>query len=102
MRFAELRLGGWAAKQTWYCGETNLRDDRQTPMSKHQKSRSSEACRKTIFVTVLGGVAEVDTETVPRDIDVEIIDIDDLKADDDAAAELSRKARAYAKKNGYL
>src|SRR2546425_1443680 len=101
MRFAELRLGGWAAKQTWYCGETNLRDDRHAPMSKHQKSRSSEARRKTIFVTVLGGVAEVDTSTVPRDIDVEIIDFDDLKADD-AAAELSRKARAYLKKNGYL
>src|SRR2546426_7174473 len=27
MRFAELRLGGWAANQ--YCGETNLRDDRK-------------------------------------------------------------------------
>ena len=101
MRFAELRLGGWAAKQTWYCGETNLRDDRQTPMSKHQKSRSSEACRKTIFVTVLGGVAEVDGSTVPRDVDVVIIDIDTLE-DEYAVATLSPKAKAYAKRNGYI
>ena len=99
MRFAELRLGGWAAKQTWYCGETGLRDDRPTPMPEHRKSRS--AAKRTIFVTVLGGVAEVDRSTVPRDVDVVIIDIDSLE-DEDAVATLSPKAKAYAKRNGYV
>jgi len=32
--------------------------------------------KKTIFVTVLGGVAEVDTATVPDDLEVEIVDLD--------------------------
>jgi len=34
---------------------------------------------KTIFVTVLGGVAEVDTTTVPEGVEVEIVDLDALK-----------------------
>jgi len=38
---------------------------------------------------------------VPDDLDVEIIDIDNLE-DEDAAATLSPKARANAKRNGYI
>jgi len=70
------------------------------PISNKKRSRSTTAQR--IFVTVLGGVAEVDPDTVPNGIEVEIIDIDDLKADSDAAAWLSRQARSYAKRNGFL
>ena len=38
--------------------------------------------RHLIVVTVLGGVAEVDQLTVPEGIDVEILDYDDLAADE--------------------
>jgi hypothetical protein len=31
-------------------------------------------------VRVLGGVADVDTTTVPEDVEVEIVDLDELKA----------------------
>lgn len=70
----------------------DLREGRSRPRPKME----------TIFVTVLGGVAEVDATTVPRGIDVEVIDIDTLKADGDYPARLSPKARAYAKDNDYL
>jgi hypothetical protein len=36
--------------------------------------------KKTIFVRVLGGVADVDTTTVPEDVEVEIVDLDELEA----------------------
>ena len=58
--------------------------------------------RKTIFVIVRGGVAEVDSDTVPEFVDVEVIDLDTLGADAAAAADLSPEARAYAKAKGYL
>jgi len=58
--------------------------------------------RKTIFITVCGGVAEVDLDTVPQDVDVEVIDMDELKADADALDRLPGAARAYAKRKGNL
>jgi hypothetical protein len=58
--------------------------------------------KKTIFVTVLGGVAEVDWETVPMGVEVEIIDIDSLKDDKQLIRELSPAARAYARAKGYI
>lgn len=58
--------------------------------------------KKTIFVTVLGGVAEVDLDTVPQDVDVEIVDIDSLKDDEQYIRELSPAARAYARVNGFI
>ena len=58
--------------------------------------------KKTIFVTVIGGVAEVDCDTVPKDVEVEIVDIDSIKADKRYLRKLSPAARAYAKANGYI
>jgi hypothetical protein len=57
--------------------------------------------KKTIFVTVLGGVAEVDWDTVPKDLNVEIVDIDSLKVDKHHLRKLSPAARVYAKAKGY-
>jgi hypothetical protein len=71
-------------------------------MTKQSNKRSRSKAPKRIFVTVLGGVAEVDTDTVPDGIEVEIVDIDDLKENSDAPAWLSREARSYAKRNGFL
>jgi len=52
--------------------------------------------KKTIFVTVLGGVAEVDTTTVPEGVEVEIVDFDELdETDTDYLTRLSVKAGAY-------
>jgi hypothetical protein len=57
---------------------------------------------KTIFVTVLGGVAEVDTATVPEDLEVEIVDLDELKASGtDYMKRLSVGARSYVKAKGF-
>ena len=54
--------------------------------------------KKTIFVTVLGGVAEVDTTTVPEGVEVEIVDFDALdEPETDYLKLLSVKARAYVK-----
>jgi len=47
------------------------------PISNKKSSSSTKAWR--IFVTVLGGVAGVDTRTVPDGVEVEIIDFDDLE-----------------------
>jgi len=58
--------------------------------------------KKTIFITVMGGVAEVDFDTAPQGIDVEVVDIDNMEVDDDYTANLSPEALAYAKDNGYL
>lgn len=60
------------------------------------------ANQKTIFVTVIGGVAEVDPDTVPKGLEVEIVDLDELKADRGYLRKLSRAARAYAKAKGYI
>jgi hypothetical protein len=50
--------------------------------------------KKTIFVTVLGGVAEVDTTTVPEGVEVEIVDFDALdEPETDYLKLLSVKAR---------
>jgi hypothetical protein len=54
--------------------------------------------KKTIFVIVLGGVAEVDTTTVPEDVEVEIVDFDELdEPETDYLKLLSPKVRAYVK-----
>jgi hypothetical protein len=54
--------------------------------------------KKTIFVTVLGGVAEVDSTTVPEGVEVEIVDFDELdEPETDYLKLLSVKARAYVK-----
>ncbi len=54
--------------------------------------------KKTIFVTVLGGVAEVDTTTVPEGVEVEIVDFDELdEPETDYLKLLSAKVRAYVK-----
>ncbi len=58
--------------------------------------------KKTIFVTVLGGVAEVDWETVPKNLEIEIVDLDSLKVDRRFLRKLSPAARAYAKAKGYI
>ena len=58
--------------------------------------------KKTIFVTVLGGVAEVDYGTVPAGIEVEIVDVDSLRSDTSAFKRLSTKGRAYVKDKGYI
>lgn len=58
--------------------------------------------KKIIFVTVLGGVAEVDPDTVPKNLKVEIVDHDELKADRGYLRKLSRDARAYAKTKGHI
>ncbi len=58
--------------------------------------------KKSIFVTVLDGVAEVDLDTVPEDVEVEIVDIDSLKVDEQYIRELSPAAQAYAKANGFV
>ena len=61
------------------------------------------ANKKVIFVTVIGGVAEVDQDTLPTDVEVEIVDIDSLKADKKRYLRLlSPAARAYTKANGYI
>ena len=65
------------------------------------RTRKERAPKNTVFVTVLGGVAEVDYGTVPEGIDVEIVDIDELE-DPSAIERLSPKGRAYAKANGYI
>lgn len=57
---------------------------------------------RTIFIIVRGGVAEVDPETVPELVHIEVIDLDALGADADAAANLSPEGRTYAKAKGYL
>ena len=58
---------------------------------------------KTIFVTVLGGVAEVDTTTVPEGVEVEIVDLDALKESGvDYIKMLSDEARAYIKASGFI
>ncbi len=57
---------------------------------------------KRIFVTVQGGVADVDSDTVPEGIEVEIIDIDDLRSDARYVTYLSAEAKAYGRKNGFL
>jgi hypothetical protein len=59
--------------------------------------------KKTIFVRVLGGVADVDTTTVPEDVEVEIVDLDELEAAGaDYIKMLSIGARQYAKAKGYI
>ncbi len=59
--------------------------------------------KKTIFVRVLGGVADVDTATVPEDVEVEIVDLDELEeAGADYIKKLSVGARQYAKSKGYI
>ena len=58
--------------------------------------------KKTIFVTVLGGVAEVDWTTVPEGVEVEIVDLDELKEDADYIEKLSVGARSYVKANGFM
>ena len=50
-----------------------------------------------IFVTVWRGVAEVDWDTVPEGVEVEVIDLDELDPD-----RLSAEGRAYAKREGHL
>ena len=57
---------------------------------------------KPIFVTVQSGVAEVDLDTVPEGIKVEVIDLDDLKVDPSAVNKLSRGAKTYARRRGFL
>ena len=53
-------------------------------------------------MTVLGGVAEVDTTTVPEGVEVEIVDLDELKeSGTDYIKKLSVGARAYVKANGF-
>lgn len=50
----------------------------------------------TIFVTVEGGVAEVDARTVPTDVEVRVLDFDSLKENPSAfAAELDETDRQY-------
>ena len=71
-------------------------------MAKTKKTRSTSTLERRIFVTVLGGVAEVDPGTVPRGIVVEVIDLDALKADPADARYLSSEALAYARENGLL
>jgi hypothetical protein len=70
------------------------------PMRK-RKQPTSKTC-KSIFVTVRGGVAEVDDSTVPEGILVEILDFDDLSAAPETAKQWSPEARAYAKKYRWL
>ena len=64
--------------------------------------RGQSAPKGSIFITVYGGVATVEDATVPDGIDVEIIDLDDLKADGGAVKRLSPEARAYAREKGFL
>jgi hypothetical protein len=66
--------------------------------------RIERSCRASsrIFVTVLGGVAEVESSTVPEGIEVEILDLDELKEDRTVAKRWSPTARAYAKRAGWL
>jgi len=59
--------------------------------------------KKTIFVTALGGVAEVDTTTVPEDVEVEIVDLDELEEDGtDYIKKLSVGAQQYVKAIGFI
>jgi len=51
---------------------------------------------KKIFVTVLGGVAEVLEETVPHGFEVEVIDFYNIEAGDSFP---SREARRYCQKH---
>ena len=55
-----------------------------------------------IFITVLGGVAEIEAGSVPEGVDVEMIDLDYLKDDAKAFRQLSPAAQAWVKRNGYL
>ncbi len=64
-------------------------------------SRQPATKEKKVFVTVMDGAAEVDHDTVPEGIDVEVIDIDDLRSDARAYKRLSPEARAYAEDHGY-
>ena len=78
--------------------------DRKLVASSDPRGGRSGSLRKkeTIFVTVEGGVAEVDASTVPDGIGVEIVDADDLESDTRAALKLSREAQVYAKQRGFL
>lgn len=62
---------------------------------------ASSEMRKTIFVTVLGGVAYVCEDTVPSDVRVEIIDFDDLNESPQEGEKLSEAAKAYVRKCFY-
>jgi|GEM_PF-3973572 len=55
-----------------------------------------------IFITVRGGVAEVESASVPTGVDVDIIDLDELGTDAEAFRRLSPAAQAYVKEHGYL
>lgn len=57
--------------------------------------------QKTIFVTVLGGVAYVCEDTVPSDVRIEIIDFDDLNESPQEVDKLSEAAKAYVRKCFY-
>jgi hypothetical protein len=59
--------------------------------------------KKTIFVTVLGGVADVDTATVPECLEVEIVDLDELKeSGTDYIKNLSVRAHSCFKPTGFV
>ena len=59
--------------------------------------------KQTIFVRVLGGVAEVDWTTVPKNVEVEILDFDEIEGSGDSyIKKLSVEARRYAKARGYI
>lgn len=47
----------------------------------HSQDKVFITPRGKIFITVIGGNVEIDEETVPPGIEVEILDLDNLKAD---------------------
>ena len=66
------------------------RDGRLSPLKKER-----------IFITVLGDIADVDDNTVPPGIDVEIIDIDNIESDHEYIELLSPVARSMGKSRSW-
>jgi spore coat polysaccharide biosynthesis protein SpsF (cytidylyltransferase family) len=59
----------------------------------------AESKESVIFITVSGGVAYVQEDTVPRGTRVEIIDFDNLNESTDEYARLSPEAQIYVKQH---
>ena len=59
----------------------------------------AEPQESVIFITVSGGVAYVQEDTVPRGTRVEIIDFDNLNESADEYARLSPEAQSYVKQH---